>query len=121
MRNLIDSRSLIRTYGMCFKSREVNNNILQQTTFSYACIKLLIYQSKNFKRCTVAAILNRLYLKFVAKWVLLVLVKFMKRVRNFHLPVFLGNPKYSIPGVHKFQLPGVWKNRVAAGKGRKNP
>ena len=61
MRNLIDSRSLFRTYGMCFKSREVNNKVLQQTTFSYACIKLLIYQSKNFKRCTVATILNCLY------------------------------------------------------------
>ena len=61
MRNLIDSRSFFRTFGMCFKSREVNNVILQRTTFSYACIKLLIYQSKNFTRCTVAAILNRLY------------------------------------------------------------
>ena len=57
---------------------------------------------------------------FVAKWVLLVPVQFMKRVRTFHLPVFLGNPKYSIPGLHLFQLPGVWKNRVAAGKSRKN-
>ena len=56
---------------------------------------------------------------FVAKWVLLVPVKFMKRVRTFHLPVFIGKPNYSIPDLHKFQLPGVWKNRVAAGKGRK--
>ena len=63
MLDLIDSLSLFRTCGMCFKSREVNNIILQQTTttFSYACIKLLIYQSKNFIRCTVATILNRLY------------------------------------------------------------
>ena len=60
MRNLIDSRSSFRTYAMCFKNREVNNIILQQTTFSYACIKILIYQSRNFIRCTVATILNRL-------------------------------------------------------------
>ena len=57
---------------------------------------------------------------FAAIWVLLVPVKFMKRVRTFHLPVFPGNPKYSVPGSPKFQLPGIWKNRVAARKGRKN-
>ena len=50
MRNLIDSRSLFRTCGMCFKSRGVNNIILQQATFSVRVQRITHLSIKNF--CT---------------------------------------------------------------------
>ena len=56
---------------------------------------------------------------FVAKWVLLVPVKFINWGRTFRLLDFLRNPYYSLPDLHKVQLPGVWKNMDEAGKSRK--
>ena len=79
----------------------------------------------NQKILYVALLLQRYWtpftLAFVAKWVLLVPMKFMKRVRTFHLSVFLRNLKDYFPGLHKFQLHGVWENWVGAGRMKRKP
>ena len=79
------------------------------------CKELSIYQSKNITRRSIpTTTLKRFYIGVGGQMVPLVPLKFMKRIRTFRFPVFLGNPQVSLPGLHKFQVPGVWDSWVGA-------
>ena len=118
MRNLIDSRSLFRTCRMCFKSREVNNIKLQQTTFSNACIKLLIYQSKNSINCTVVTILNCLCIDVCCQMGTACACEVYETSSNLSFACFSResetfNSRFTqIPTSLEFGKIGIWRGRV---------
>ena len=89
------------------------NNFFRTRAKNYSSIN---QKSLYVTRCTAATILSRLHDGVCCQMGSTCACEVYETSWNLPFPVFLGTPKYSIPGLHKFQLPRVWKNRVAAGR-----
>ena len=80
-------------------------------------MKLQIYQSKTLIRCSVATtILNRLYIGVPCQMGTACACEVYERSLSLLFASFRRNPPVSLPGLHKFQLGGVWESRVEGGE-----